>query len=118
MSLRRLALVAIAAALLVIPTTAYGHATLISTSPAIDAIVQQTPTTVTLTFNEGINGVGARVQVIGSDGKRYDEGSPTATGRILKQTLKPDLPEGTSTVAWSVISDDGHRRRRRSRDRH
>ena len=109
MSLRRLLLIAITAALLVVPAVASGHAALVSTSPAIGTIVEQTPTTVALTFNEGINDVGARVKVIGPDGKRYDEGSPAATGRILKQTLKSDLPEGTSTVAWSVISDDGHR---------
>jgi len=108
-SLRRLLLIAITAALLVVPAVASGHAALVSTSPAIGTIVEQTPTTVALTFNEGINDVGARVKVIGPDGKRYDEGSPAATGRILKQTLKSDLPEGTSTVAWSVISDDGHR---------
>ena len=108
-SLRRLLLTAITAALLVVPAAASGHAALVSTSPAIGTIVEQTPTSVALTFNEGINGVGARVKVIGSDGKRYDDGTPTATGRILKQALKPDLPEGTSTVAWSVISDDGHR---------
>ena len=108
-SLRRLLLIAITAALLVVPAAASGHAALVSTSPAIGTIVEQTPTSVALTFNEGINDVGARVKVIGSDGKRYDDGTPTAKGRILKQTLKPDLPEGTSTVAWSVISDDGHR---------
>ena len=108
-SLRRLLLIAITAALLVVPAAASGHAALVSTSPAIGTIVEQTPTSVALTFNEGINDVGARVKVIGSDGKRYDGGTPTAKGRILKQTLKPDLPEGTSTVAWSVISDDGHR---------
>jgi copper transport protein len=108
-SLRRLLLVAIAAALLVVPATAAGHAALVSTVPAIGATIEQTPTTVTLTFNEGINGVGARVKVIGPDGKRYEDGDATATGRVLKQALKPDLPEGTSTVAWSVISEDGHR---------
>ena len=108
-SLRHLLLTAISAALLVVPAAASGHAALVSTSPAIGTIVEQTPTSVALTFNEGINGVGARVKVIGSDGKRYEDGDATATGRVLTQALKPDLPEGTSTVAWSVISDDGHR---------
>lgn len=61
-SLRRLLLTAITAALLVVPAAASGHAALVSTSPAIGTIVEQTPTSVALTFNEGINGVGARVK--------------------------------------------------------
>ncbi|MGI9186650.1 MAG: copper resistance protein CopC [Gaiellales bacterium] len=106
---RRLLLVATAAALLLLPASALGHAALISTAPEIGTIVKTAPTQVTLTFNEDINAVGAQVQVIAQDGTRYDGGAPTASGRTLSQTLKPGLPEGTSTVAWTVISADGHR---------
>lgn len=108
-SVRRLLLVAIAAAALVLPASALGHAALISTTPGIGSIVETAPTTVTLTFSEDINAVGAHVQVIAPDGARYDTGAPTTAGRTLSQALKPDLPEGTSTVAWTVISADGHR---------
>ncbi len=108
-NLRRLALALIAAALLALPGSAFGHASLLRTTPAIGTIVKTAPDAVTLTFTEGINAVGARVQVIGPDGERYDEGTPQADGRVLRQAVSPDLPEGTTTVAWTVISADGHR---------
>ena len=109
MNLRRLLMVAVAVAALAVPSSALGHAALVSTTPAIGAIVKTAPKTVTLSFTEDINSVGARVQVIARDGKRYDDGAPQVNGRVLSQALKADLPAGTSTVAWTVISADGHR---------
>ena len=108
-ALRRLLLVLVATALLAVPASALGHAALISTSPEAGAIVKTTPTVVTLSFTEDINAVGARVQVIARDGKRYDSGAPQVTGRVLRQPIAAGLPDGTSTVAWTVISADGHR---------
>lgn len=107
--LRGLLLIAILAILTALPAAASAHAVLISTSPSIGEIVDGAPTAVTLTFNEDINAVGAQVQVIGSDGKRYDAGRPTVTGRVISEALAGGLPEGTSTVVWSIISGDGHR---------
>jgi len=108
-SLRRLLVVAITTALLMVPANALGHAIVISTTPATNAVIKTAPTAVSITFNENINGIGARVQVIGADGKHYEAGSPTVAGHVLSAALATGLPQGTATVAWSVISGDGHR---------
>jgi copper transport protein len=96
-------------ALAVLPASASAHAVLVTTIPAADAIEQEVPKRVTLTFNEGISRVGSQVQVIGPDGARYDTGTPAVRGKVVSVAVAPDLPPGTSTVAWTVISSDGHR---------
>ena len=106
---RRVILVAIGIALLTLPAVASAHAVLISSSPAVGSIVAKAPDKVTITFNENISAVGASVQVIGPDGKRYDRGAPAVAGHVVTEQVATGLPQGTSTVAWSVISDDGHR---------
>ena len=106
---RRLLVVACALALFLLPAGAGAHAVLVSESPAADAVVQTVPQQVTLTFNEDLSPVGSRLQVIGPDGARYETGKPVVAGRTVTGTIAPELPEGTSTVAWTIISGDGHR---------
>jgi copper transport protein len=106
---RRLLVVASVLALFLLPAGAGAHAVLVASSPAADALVETAPQQVTLTFNEDVSPVGSRLQVIGPDGARYETGAPAVAGRTVTGTVAPDLPEGTSTIAWTIISDDGHR---------
>lgn len=108
--MRHLALlVALLAALFVLPGAAAGHAMLLNTTPADGAILVDAPLAVQLTFSESVEAIGARIAVIAPDGADFAVGEPTASGRTLSVLVREGLPTGTTTVAWSAISADGHR---------
>lgn len=105
-----LAAAALAAALVVAGARpAAAHATLETTAPGADALVREPPRAVELWFSEPVDpGLGG-VKVIGPDGGRADRGRVERRqgGRLLRAPVDA-LVEGTYTVAWSVVSDDGH----------
>ena len=94
---------------LALPVTAVAHATLESSDPRADSVVAVAPNVISLSFSEPVDTIGARLRVTAPDGSRYEAGQPTTKGRVLRSQLRPGLPQGTSIVTWSVISDDGHR---------
>jgi copper transport protein len=65
---------------------------------------------VTATFSSSVS-VGARNAAIrNADGADVTGGEPSVRdGRTLVIPLKPGLRDGTYTVRWSIVSDDGHR---------
>lgn len=109
--LRRVAvgLVAAALAICALAPTAAGHAVLLSSVPADGAVVRAAPPVIELVFSEPVESVGARVRVIGADGGAVSTDAPVTRGRTLSVAPTATVPEGTVTVAWSVISADGHR---------
>jgi len=87
-------------------TPASAHSQLLSSSPAPGEAVE-TPTTVTFVFNEALIDAGTEVSVTDAAGEvlpltpSYPE--PTTVSVEL-----PRLPDGAATVAWRVVSADGH----------
>ena len=86
---------------------AFGHAKLLLSSPAADAQVSGSPSTLTLTFNENVRlamlklSTGDRDIPITID--RAAAGTPTVTVRL------PALAAGKYDVQWSALTlDDGH----------
>ncbi|PKW27069.1 hypothetical protein ATL31_1901 [Phycicoccus duodecadis] len=82
------------------------HARLVSTAPADGARVP-TAQRVTLTFSEDVD---PRFLVLRVSGPGGDEtqGSAVVRGRTVTQPLVPDLAAGAHTVAYRVVSVDGH----------
>lgn len=117
-----LALAATAAVLLAWPLAgpADAHATLIATSPADDELVDSVPGEVELRFDEpvelvgggeggGTGSGGSGVQVIDPGGERADRGQVGTSGGGATLTVPIDGDRrGTYTVAWRVVSEDGH----------
>jgi copper transport protein len=109
-----LALVAtLAVALLIAPSAALAHATLEGASPPRGATVkqQQQPSAVVFRFSEPVEGNFGAVRVYDADGQRVDEGDafhPDGEGSKLGVHLKSDLPDGSYTAAYRVVSADGH----------
>lgn len=111
-------------ALLGVPGTATAHANLVGSDPAANAVVGSMPPELILWFTETPELRFSEVQVIGPDGERADNGDlhvhgadPRIRGidarpgdpRVLGITTKPNLPGGTYTVVWKVLSSvDGH----------
>ena len=90
---------------------ASAHATLESTSPEQGSEVQSSPAGVSLRFSEPV-GIGPRaIQVLDAGGRRVDDGSPShPAGRqdAVQVGLREQLPRGSYTVVWRVVSADSH----------
>jgi copper transport protein len=89
---------------------AYAHANLLSTTPQNGQVVATTPETVTLDFGEDLQAGLIDLKVydwnarpIGIQGPFLTPGKPSEMFARL-----PKLQTGTYTVAWSVVSQDGH----------
>jgi len=87
---------------------ASAHAALVSSSPAADALLQEAPTQVVLTFTEGVNPVADKVRVIAPNGRRVDRGEARASGAQLIVPLDTISQVGTYLVTFRVISADSH----------
>jgi methionine-rich copper-binding protein CopC len=92
---------------LVMATSADAHAALRSISPKDGAQLATAPTKVVLTFNEPIGTSFATVSVAGPDGS-VSQGKAVVDGVTVTQSLADDLPDGSYTVSFHVVSEDGH----------
>jgi methionine-rich copper-binding protein CopC len=96
------------AGLLVLPAApASAHAELVGSNPKDGATVQRLPTEVQLEFDEEVF-TPAYVQVTASDGTKVGAGAPDVAGTTVTLPLTQDGPSGSYTVAYRVVSDDGH----------
>ena len=107
------ALVAIAALAMVLAAagTALGHAELVQSSPAADSRLSASPAEVTLTFSEPVELVGEDdVQVFNAKGDdvAVEPASNSGQARVVVVPLTPNLPDGTYTVRYSIVSSDSH----------
>jgi copper transport protein len=89
--------------------TAWGHATLVSSSPGNDSVFQKAPTSVSLRFDEPVETVFGALRVYDGRGRRVDDGAiRQPRGSTIAVSVNQALPRGSYTVAWRVISADTH----------
>lgn len=91
--------------------SARAHAIVRETQPGIDETVDASPQRVTMSFNEPVEVSFGGIRVFDTNGDRVDEGSTEHVAGNADQIatgLKDDLAEGTYTVAWRIVSIDGH----------
>ncbi len=101
--------VGVGASAVAFASPASAHATLESTSPAADEVLQTLPTEVVLHFDAAVDASIGGVDVYGPDGVRL----PAAALRRLDGGKAIHRPitvtaRGTYTVSWRVVSEDGH----------
>jgi hypothetical protein len=107
--MRRLLLVVAAVLVVLAPSApAWAHAQLVSADPAKDATVAKAPTTVTLVFSEQLNPDFTTIVVSDSARQRIPAGDPVVQGVNGTLTLSQALGNGAYTVAYRVVSNDGH----------
>ncbi len=101
--------VAALAAVFALAPAAGAHATLTTTEPANDAVLEQAPRQVVLHFNEPVESSFGSVRVYDSQARRVDRGSVDRPDeRTISAPLDRRLTRGTYTVTWRATSADSH----------
>ena len=93
-------------ALLVLTGTAQGHATVVATTPAADAVLARAPAAVRIRFSEAIRGGADPLVVVAADGA-FQSGPPRLSGTLLTAALGA-MTAGRYACAYDVVSADGH----------
>lgn len=86
---------------------ASAHASLVSSDPEDGSSLGAEPAKVSITFNEDVS-TPAQLQVTAPDGTTLAEGDPTVDGSTVTQTLNDSGYAGRYTIAYRVVSADGH----------
>jgi copper transport protein len=108
--LKRAALAAFGAMLLIGPPSAHAHAVLVGSEPSERAIVADPPRQIRLFFSEPVDPEFFGADVYDAAGQRVDLGDARISAsdvRTLEVGLG-DLPSGTYLVVWHVVSLDSH----------
>ncbi|MFC4532339.1 copper resistance CopC family protein [Sphaerisporangium dianthi] len=84
---------------------ALAHTALKSSNPAKGATVKGLDS-VKLTFTETVRF--PVVLVRDAAGQKHQDGKPKLDGPTVTQKISGPLPSGKYTIAWRVVSDDGH----------
>ncbi len=95
----------------VIPSHASAHAYVVSSSPASGEVLEKSPESIFVQFDEEIEPAFFSLQVLSPSGERLDKGDATiAPGHPdrLVGGLNPGLTDGFYTIKWKVVSSDGH----------
>ena len=90
------------------PSTA--HAALVGSDPKAGAVVRTAPKQVSLTFSEAVAVDHGSLRVLDPEGQRVSTGAVSSVGSdTYRVRLRSgDLPRGTYTVAYQVVSADSH----------
>ncbi len=91
--------------------SATAHAIVERTDPGIDEVVDPSPPYVSIRFNEPVEVAFGAVRVFDTNGRRVEVGEPEhlpGDPASVRIGLPPALADGTYTVAWRVVSADGH----------
>lgn len=97
---------ALAAAAL-IGTPAAAHDTLISSTPSTGEVLEQAPEEIRLTFSADLLDLGGEILVTDEQGAQHTDGAMVVDGADASIGVD-DLADGGYTVAWRVVSSDGH----------
>ncbi|MEU9512353.1 copper resistance protein CopC [Micromonospora sp. NPDC048169] len=96
-------------ALLLVPATpAAAHNSLQEATPARDARLTSAPTQVTLRFMQRLNPAFTTITLSDAGRRAVPTGAPAVDGVTGTVTIDEPLVNGTYTVAYRVVSRDGH----------
>jgi len=97
------------AALLLVPATpAAAHNSLQEATPARDARLTTAPTQVTLRFLQRLNPAFTTITLRDATDRQVPASAPVVDGATGTVTIEEPLANGTYTVAYRVVSRDGH----------
>lgn len=99
---------AVPAVLALTAAPAAAHNDLLSSTPRSGSSVTALPQAVELTFADEADPRFVKIATTGPDGSSVAVGTPTVTGTVVRQPIKPGTASGTYTMAYRVVSKDGH----------
>jgi copper transport protein len=105
------AILAAALALALLPASALAHAQLLGTSPQSGSTVKTQPQEVIFKYNQPVGGTVGAVRVYNAQGEQVDDldvTHPEGHQSWMGVGLEPNLPDGTYTATYRVISADTH----------
>jgi methionine-rich copper-binding protein CopC len=88
--------------------SALAHTVLLTAVPADGATLTSSPSQVVLTYDEPVQASTLQMAVTASSGATVSTSAPTVAGTVVTQSLPPDLPNDTYTLAYRLVSVDGH----------
>lgn len=103
-----LGVVVVALSLVLFGAPVAAHAELISVDPADGEVLDVAPADVVLTFSEPVSLTGGSVRVLDDSATDVATGT-TLANETITASLPGDLPDGTYTVVFEIISVDSHR---------
>ena len=107
--MKRILLVIAALLAVLLPgTPAWAHTALISADPVKDSTLSKAPTAVTLTFSERLNPDSTTIVLSDTTARRIPASPPAVDDANVTFTIGPPLGNGICTVAYRVVSLDGH----------
>jgi copper resistance protein C len=98
--------IAALALLLLVAGPVAAHAEFVSSDPADGAVLDTPPTSVTLTFSEGLNAARSKFQLLGPDGTLVGTGTAAADGDETMTLGGLELGPGDYLVKWTSVSLD------------
>lgn len=101
-----------AALSLLLAGPAMAHAHLEAATPAANAAVSASPSSLELTFSEGLNLAFSNVEITDAKGVAVATDKAALSGgegTVLTIPIHSALPPGAYTVNWHVLSNDGHK---------
>lgn len=84
------------------------HAVLVASDPGADALLEEPPGQVVLTFNEDVTSAGDAIRVLDPDGDEVSDVRAQSDGVTVRAELPALDQQGSYTVNWSAVSADGH----------
>lgn len=106
------AIAAALALLMLLPALATAHAVVVARSPARDSADNPSPSLVTVRFSEPITLLAPTdMEVIDRSGNSVVSGTPRVSprdARVIEAPLQKNLPDGTYTVRFRIVSADSH----------
>lgn len=91
---------------LVSVTAALAHDELVGVEGTVNQETERVD--ITLSFSNEINEISTETVVTDSNGDNIADGVPVVSGRdVIQRVLMPELDQ-TVTIAWRVVSSDGH----------
>ncbi|RRN68618.1 hypothetical protein EI200_19025 [Peribacillus simplex] len=97
--------------LLLYPAMASGHATVISSNPSPNEVMDTLPEKISIQFSENIQPAFHSLEVFSQDGDKIqiqDSAISEQSEKVLEAKWKGTIDEGIYYIKWRVVSSDGH----------
>ena len=83
------------------------HAVPVSTTPSDGAVLEDSPSSVSVEFSEPVSADLGGLRVFDADGERVDRGAVAVSDRTITVALD-DLADGAYLASYRIVSADGH----------